>query len=108
MKTVEMPREVKEYFETGPRTIKKVIPNEDHSLTIYFDNDEIRAYDMGDILFGVFEVLKDIARFKKVFIDENGNIAWDIDKKIDSSIHWNNRIDLCTDSVYLASKPFNY
>ena len=105
MKTVKMPKEVKRYFETGPRTIKKVIPNEDYSLTIYFDNDEIRAYDMSDMLFGVFEILKDKAKFKKVFLDEYGNIAWDIDENIDSSIHWNNRIDLCTDSVYLASKP---
>ena len=107
MKTVEMPKEVKEYFATGPRTIEKVIPNEDYSLTIYFDNGEIRAYDMNDMLFGVFEVLKDRAKFKKVFLDEYGNIAWDIDENIDSSIHWNNRIDLCVNSVYLESKPLN-
>lgn len=54
-------------------------------------------------LFGVFQILKDKEKFNEVFIDEYGNIAWDIDKKIDSSIHWNNRIDLCKDSVYIES-----
>ena len=107
MKTVEMPDNVREYFESGPRTIKKVIANEDYTLTIYFDNEEVRVYDLSDNLYGVFEILKNKVKFKKVFIDECGNIAWDIDENIDSSIHWNNRIDLCADSVYLASNPFN-
>ncbi len=61
------------------------------------------------MLYGVFDILKDKDKdkFNEVFIDEFGNIAWDIDKKADSSIHWNNRIDLCTDSVYLESKQIN-
>ena len=62
---------------------------------------------MNDKLYGVFEILKDISKFKEVFIDEYGNIAWDIDKTLDSNVHWNNRIDLCKDSVYLESKPIN-
>jgi len=62
---------------------------------------------MNDKLYGVFEILKDISKFKEVFIDEYGNIAWDIDKTLDSNVHWNNRIDLCKDSVYLNSKPIN-
>lgn len=102
-----MPDNVREYFASGPRTIKKVIANEDYTLTIYFDNEEVRVYDLSDNLYGVFEILKNKVKFKKVFIDESGNIAWDIDENIDSSIHWNNRIDLCADSVYLASNPFN-
>ena len=60
---------------------------------------------MSDNLYGVFEILKNKDKFKEVFLDEFGNIAWDIDKELDSNIHWNNRIDLCTDSVYMASKP---
>ncbi|HKM02235.1 MAG: DUF2442 domain-containing protein [Tissierellia bacterium] len=103
MKIVEMPQNVREYFATGPRRIKKVTANEDYTLT----NDEIRLYDMNGMLYGVFEVLKDKGKFKEVFIDEFGNIAWDIDKDVDSNIHWNNRIDLCSDSVYLESKPVN-
>ena len=34
---------------------------------------------------------------------EVGNVAWDIDENIDSSIHWQNRIDLCKDMLYLES-----
>jgi len=45
------------------------------------------------------------AEIPKEVIDEYGNIAWDIDKTLDSSVHWNNRIDLCKDSVYLNTKP---
>ena len=51
MKSVEMPREVKDYFTAGPRKIERVIPNEDYSLTIYWDNSRIRIYNMIDILF---------------------------------------------------------
>jgi len=39
---------------------------------------------MANKLFGVFEILKDINKFKQVFIDESGNIAWDKDTSSDS------------------------
>jgi hypothetical protein len=107
LKVENMPSEVKEYFEDGPKKIIKVIPRDDYSLIIYFENNEVRVYDMSDDLYGVFEILKDKNKFKEVFIDEHGNIAWDIDKSIDSNIHWNNRIDLCKDAVYINSVPKN-
>lgn len=72
---------------------------------MYFYNNEVKIYDMVDNLYGVFEFLKDKEKFKEVFIDEFGNIAWDIDKNIDSTIQWNNRIDICKDSVYIDSEP---
>ncbi|WP_297424669.1 DUF2442 domain-containing protein [Clostridium sp.] len=84
--------------------IISVTPNEDYTLLIKFDNGEIRIYEMKDSLFGVFEILKDIKKFKEVFIDEHGNIAWDRDNNIDSNIHWNNRIDICKEAIYLESK----
>jgi hypothetical protein len=96
---------VREYFIKGPRKIKKITPNDDYTLTIVFDNEEVRLYNMSNSLFGVFEVLKDIDKFKEVFIDELGNIAWDIDRKVDSTIVWNNRIDICRDSAYMDSMP---
>lgn len=105
MKNVKMPQNVKEYFESGSKKVKEVIANEDYTLTVYFNNDEVRIYDMSGMLYGVFKVLQDKTKFKEVFIDEFGNIAWDVDKNIDSSINWNNRIDLCADSVYLESNP---
>lgn len=60
---------------------------------------------MSDKLFGVFEILKDIDNFKEVFIDEHGNIAWNKDKPVDSKAVWNNRIDICKDSLFMASTP---
>ncbi|MBC2579417.1 DUF2442 domain-containing protein [Clostridium sp. DJ247] len=62
---------------------------------------------MKDKLFGVFEILKDLNKFKEVFIDESGNVAWDRDTNIDSNVVWNNRIDICKNSIYLNSKPVN-
>ena len=56
-------------------------------------------------LFGVFEILKDKDKFKEVFIDEFGNIAWERDKNVDSNKVWNNKIEVCKDSVYMNSKP---
>ena len=81
-----------------------VLPNDDYTLLLKFTNGEVRIYDMKDGLFGVFEILKDINKFKEVFIDEHGNIAWDRDNGIDSNIHWNNRIDICKDAIFLESK----
>ncbi len=107
MKTVDMPQEVRDYFVSGTKKIERVAPNDDYTLTVYFDNGETRLYDMNDMLYGVFDILKDKDKFKEAFIDEYGNIAWDIDKKVNSGIQWNNRIDLCTDSVYIESKPVN-
>ena len=76
-------------------------------LIINFDNDEIRIYDMTDNLFGVFKILKDLNKFNEVFIDESGNVAWDRNTSIDSNTFWNNRIDICKDSIYINSKPIS-
>ena len=105
MKTDITAKKVKKYFEKGGREIIKVDPNDDYSLRVNFDNGEVRIYDMSYNLYGVFEVLKDKNKFKEVFIDEFGNIAWERDKNIDSQKEWNNKIDICKDSVYLDSKP---
>jgi hypothetical protein len=83
--------------------IVDVVANDDFSLTLTFDNNEVRVYDMKNKLFGVFKILNDINKFKEVFIDEKGDVAWDKDKNLDSSIHWNNRLDICKDVVYMNS-----
>lgn len=93
---------VKEYF-CNPRKIVAVEPLQNYTLRLTFDNEEIRYYSMSDKLHGVFSVLQNQAKFQKVFIDEFGNVAWDIDDTVDSSVHWNNRIDLCKDALYLDS-----
>jgi hypothetical protein len=96
---------VKQYFSTGTRKIVKVRPGSGYILTMVFDNGEIKVFDMSDHLFGVFEILKDDDRFREVFIDEHGNLAWEKDKTIDSKVVWNNRIDVCKDFLYMASTP---
>jgi len=107
LKTDIMPKKVKEYFEKGKRKIIKVVPNDDYSLTVTFDNSEVRIYDMSSNLYGVFEMLKDKNNFNQVFIDEFGNIAWERKQNVDSGKAWNNKIEICKDSVYMDSKPAN-
>ena len=59
---------------------------------------------VSDKLQGVFEILKEKDKFASVFLDEFGNAAWDIDKSVDSSVFWNNRIDICKDALYMDSQ----
>ena len=56
-------------------------------------------------LTGVFSVLKNKEKFNQVFINDVGNVAWNIDSNVDSSIHWDNEIDLCKDMLYMDSVP---
>ena len=48
--------------------IINVVPNDDYTLLLKFSNGEVRTCDMKDSLFGVFEILKDVNKFKEVFI----------------------------------------
>ena len=101
---MEIPKEVKAYFKNGRRKLVSIIANDDYSLKLEFDDGEIRVYELGNNLTGVFSVLKNINKFKEVFVDEFGNIAWDIDNSVDSSVVYNNRIDLSADNVYIYGK----
>lgn len=93
------------YFSQGTRKIKKVSPNKDFSLTLTFDNNETRIYDMKSSLKKntIFEPFIKFENFQKVYIDENGNIAWDKNPQIDSNIVWNNKIDISSDTCYVES-----
>lgn len=95
---------IKKYFE-NPRRIKSVKPIENYTLLLTFDNGEIKKHCMADELTGVFSVLKNKDKFNQVFINDVGNIAWNIDDNIDSSVHWENQIDLCKDMLYMDSVP---
>ncbi len=88
-----------------PRSIKKVIPQDNYVLLLTFDNGEMRKYDMSKELTGVFRVLQDKAKFSRVFLNQVGNVAWNIDENMDSDICWENQIDLCKDMLYLESEP---
>ena len=102
----KLPSKVKKYLNSGRKKIINVSPDKNFTLNVTFDNEETRTYDMSDKLTGVFEILKDRSKFNNVFLDEFGNIAWNRDINIDSSKIWNNRIDLCSDSVYMDSVPY--
>lgn len=95
---------IKKYF-LNPRKIKEVKPLENYALLLTFDNGEKRKYDMEHELTGVFKVLQNKEKFCGVFINEVGNIAWNISDSIDSSVRWENQIDLCKDMLYMESVP---
>jgi len=59
----------------NPR-VKKVIPNDDYTLRITFDNEEQKVFDIKPLLdFGVFQELKNLEYFKEVK-RVYGSIAW--------------------------------
>lgn len=104
-----MDYDMAEYFATGERMILDVIANDDHTLTLNFDNGEIRKYDCKHLLKdgSVFEFLKDINNFKRVYLDESNTVSWDIDPNIDSNKVWDNKVDLSSDTLYVKSVPQN-
>ena len=98
-----------EYFASGRRTITGVIPNDDFTLTLTFDNGEKRVFNVTPLLKPgtVFETFTDLDNFRRVYIDNEHCIAWDIDPDIDSNIVWNNKVDLCPDTCYIDSVPIS-
>lgn len=100
-------RKTAEYFAAGRRTIVAVIPNDDFTLTLQFDNGELRVYNVAPLLKEgtVFAPLSEITRFRQVYLDTEHCVSWDIDPNIDSNIVWNNKVDLSPDGCYLDSVP---
>jgi len=98
-----------EYYVSGRKKIVSVTPNLDLTLTIIFDNDEIRLYDCKPFFINdtVFAPLKLYENFKRVYLDDFNCVSWDIDPEIDSNIVWENKIDLCPDTCYIDSIPIN-
>jgi hypothetical protein len=102
-----LPSEVREYFAHERRKIVAVKARADFSLILTFDNGEKRLFDMEEVLkCSVFEPFRKFEKFKDVFLDKAGHIYWDKDPSVDSTVVWNNRVDLCSDSCYLDSVPF--
>ena len=100
-------RKTAEYFAAGRRKITGVVPNDDFTLTIRFDNGERRLYDMRPLLRKgtVFEPFLRMENFRRVYVDGTHAVAWDIDPSIDSEKVWSNKVDLCPDSCYIDSVP---
>ncbi len=100
-------RKTAEYFANGRKRIVSVNPNDDFTLTICFDNGERRLLDMTPLLKKgtVFEPFINPVDFRRVYLDDQNCIAWDIDPAIDSNEVWNNKVDLCPDTCYIDSVP---
>jgi S-adenosylmethionine hydrolase len=82
-------------------SIIKIEIEANYTLLLTYSNNEMIKYSLENILKNKLEVLKDINLFKKVFIDEFGNVAWNIDDNIDSNTNWDNRIDISKETIYL-------
>lgn len=78
------------------KSIKSVITMDDYKLLLEFSNHEKRVFDVKPLLEKpVFKPLKDKVLFNKVHIIYDYTIAW------------NEEIDMCPDSLYIDSVPFN-
>ncbi len=96
------------YFASGRRRITKVVPQRNFTLLLSFDNGETRLYDVHPLIEPktVFACLQDWNIFRRVYLDEDHSVAWDIDPNIDSREKWDNQLDLCPDSCYMDSVPY--
>ena len=97
------------YFAAGRKQITGVVPNDDFTLTIRFDNGEQRLYDVAPLLKPntVFEPFMKLENFRRVYVDDAHSIAWDVDPAVDSAVVWNNKVDLCPDTCYVDSVPLS-
>lgn len=100
-------RKIAEYFSSGRKKLIGVTAGSDYTLLLHFDGEPVRLYNVKPLIKPgtVFEILNDPEKFCTVYIDDDGAVAWDIDPALDSRIYWNNKIDLCPDSLYTGSVP---
>ena len=97
------------YFASGRKQITSVIPRKDFTLILGFDSGESRLYDMNPLLQPgtVFAPFRQWENFRRVYLDQDHCVCWDIDPAVDSQAVWSNKVDLCQDSCYLDSVPFS-
>ena len=97
------------YFAAGRRKITEVIANDNFTLTLTFDNGEQRLYNVLPMLQPntVFAPFRSLDNFRRVYLDEQNCISWDIDPTIDSTVVWSNKVDLCPDTCYVDSIPID-
>lgn len=93
---IELPNE--DECKTGEvasdmQQVVAVEPNPDFTLTLTFNNGEIRLFDCNPLLKPgtVFETFMQWENFRRVHVDEVGGcVAWDINPNVDSKVVWNN------------------
>ena len=100
-------RPMAEYFASGRKKVTSATPNKDFTLTLEFDNGEKRLYDCKPFLEEntVFAPFMIYENFKRVYVDNEHCVAWDINPSIDSNIVWNNKVDIGSDTCYVDSEP---
>lgn len=99
-----MDKPTAEYFASGIKNVVSVKSNSDFTLTLEYDNGQVRIFDCKHLLNKgtVFEPFLDYENFKRVYVSEDGRrVCWYIDPNINSD----NVVDLCADSVYIKSIP---
>lgn len=96
-------RPMAEYMASGRKRAVSAMLLEGLSIAVAFDDGRRVAYDLSGIaeLGTVLGCLRDPEVLARVFVDENGSVAWDIDPEVDSSEVWSNRIDLSADEIYV-------
>ena len=80
--------------------IFQVIPNDDFTVDVYFDDGNIKKYNAAPLIQkgGIFAVLGDIAFFKARCVILNQTLAWDVDDTMNAATC----IDVCPDLLYGA------
>ena len=74
-------------------TAVKVIPLENYKLMVYFDNQEVKEFDVQPCIMGEwYERLKDPSYFRAVMVDGY-------------TVCWPKGQDLCPDDLYELSIP---
>lgn len=77
----------------NPR-VKKVKPNADYTLTLTFQNGEVKIFDVKPYLDkGIFKELQDKSLFNSV-------------KPFLGSIQWQHGQDFCPDTLYIEGKGY--
>lgn len=100
-------RPLAEYYAAGRKRLAAVSPNADFTLTLTFADGERRTLDMKPRLKKgtVFEPFLVWENFRRVYLDAQHCVSWDIDPTVDSETVWSNKVDLCPDTCYLDSVP---
>ncbi len=77
--------------------IVQVIPNKDYTVYLYYDDGNVRLYDMRPLIEkgGVFEQLKDLDIFINTCTIMNDTLAWDVAGDYNE---WE-CIDICPDTL---------
>lgn len=95
------------YFASGRKKITSVKANKDFTLSLIFDNNEKRIFDMKPYLKKdtVFEPFLNFDSFKNVYLDDLNCVCWDKNPDINSNENWNNKVDISGDVCYVDSIP---